>query len=58
MSALKRDPSENSQEAMVEEDVQMKEEAEVEQKVDLSQFIGQGDADPDMWVAMQDYLDK
>jgi hypothetical protein len=58
MSALKRDPSENSQEAMVDEDVQMKEEAEVEQKVDLSQFIGQGDADPDMWVAMQDYLDQ
>ena len=58
MSLLKRDPSENSQEAMVDEDVQMKEEPEVEQKVDLSQFIGQGDADPDMWVAMQDYLDQ
>lgn len=61
MPPLKRDASsEMSQEAMVDdEDVQMKEEeADMEQKVDFSQFIGQGDADPDKFVAMQDYLDQ
>ena len=57
LSPLKRDPGENSQEVMIDEDIQMKEEAELDVKVDLSQFIGQGDADPDKWVAMQDYLD-
>ena len=52
--------SQRSHEGMGEdEDVLMKEEvAEVDQKVDFSQFIGQGDADPGMLVAMQDYLDQ
>lgn len=56
--SLKRDPSEISQQPMIDEDIQMKEEAEVDQKLDLSQFIGQGDVDPDKWMAMQDYLDR
>jgi hypothetical protein len=56
---LREASSQRSQDGMVEdEDVLMKEEEEreVNKKVDFSSFIGQGDADPDKLVAMQDYL--